>query len=76
MKRLAKRVLAVAALLVLAAPLADARGGGGRGGFGGGGMGGRRGGGGKDARSSAQANLLISDCVRDDNVRRMRHVDW
>ncbi len=59
------------ALLVLVAPLADARGGGG--GF----SGGKRGGGARRAaRASVQGMTLIADCVRADNVRRMRERGW
>jgi hypothetical protein len=68
------RVALGLALALLAAPLAEARGG--RIGAGVGPAGGRRSGGGKAARSGAQGHLLASDCVREENVRRMRHADW
>jgi hypothetical protein len=74
MMRLARTTIALAALLLLAAPAADARGG--RGAGIGGGMGGRRGGSNREGRWNAQSYLLVSDCVREENVRRLRHVDW
>jgi hypothetical protein len=74
MHRFLRVLAATVALLLLGAPLADARGGG---------AGSARAGGGGAARSSrrssrsgAQGLTLVADCVRDDNVRRMRHRDW
>lgn len=70
--RFARLALGCAALLLLVAPYAEARGGGG-GGLGGG----RRGGGGRRAaRASVQSQTLIADCVRGENVRRMRERGW
>ena len=73
MRRWARRAAFVAAAAILAlsvfAASAEARGG-----FGGGGFGGKKFGGKGGRRSGAQAQTLIDNAVRSDNVRRARHL--
>lgn len=78
MKRLVRTLACVAAIVLVVAPVAEGRGGGaGRGIGGGGGVGaGRRGGGRAEGMRNAQSQMLVSECVRGDNVRRMRQSDW
>ncbi len=68
---LVRRIACCVALLFLVGAIAEARGGGA-----GGMSGGRRGGKGKGSRASAQAQTIVNNAVRRDNLRRSRHLDW
>ncbi len=72
LSRIARHVVCCVALLFLVGAIAEARGGG-AGGMGGGG---RRGGKSKGSRASAQAQTIVNNVVRRDNLRRSRHLDW